>query len=640
MSSWRRKFAVQMALQMLYNSSFMRRIILTSILALALVGSTAWAEIERNPHSRSGSGVEEGQDRQVNLIDLPAADVDNTISLAARITLAHAVANSVKATAGRLLAAAPAPVETTAKAAEDPVTEPAPDPASDQPVVEPPANKDKPDPKARQDAAIADETEPKQQQVATLDDLADAQRGRMTGDQSDDVVIDTEPVVDGQALQTLTGGQQPAPAETAEADQPEEGAPPAAEGEEQNPPEDAVETLSHYDPDKDERRPNLTQRFKDYRGNDTVSVNPSVDDQLLLADEAAGSHGSAPELEQDSGTSPAPEAEANKGQEDEAGGTSSWVRAAPAGRARPVTAPSTWNRPERLPQLHPPEQAEPIEPAESPESELEQPTLPDPNLALADPVAPPVSALMDPSSLEHEFALAPVADSADARASAMAPVEPVIGDWPPRMPDYKISDRIRTVTRGNSRQKKIALTFDDGPHPEFTSQLLAVLGYYDVQATFFFVGVQAQKYPHWVKMVSQAGHEIGSHTYDHFRMPKMPREEKIYQIDEYQRLIEGLTGVTPRFMRPPGGQIDAETEKLLAERGMVLAMWDVALNDTHDDKTSEMILKTANRNIRSGSVVLVHDGIQATVDMLPALIEQLKAQGFEFVTMSELAAGL
>jgi len=91
-------------------------------------------------------------------------------------------------------------------------------------------------------------------------------------------------------------------------------------------------------------------------------------------------------------------------------------------------------------------------------------------------------------------------------------------------------------------------------------------------------------------------------------------------------------------MRPPGGQVDAETEDLLAERGMVLGMWDVALNDTRDGRTKDQMLSMAKRSIRSGSVVLAHDGIQATVEMLPGLIEYLRAQGYEFVTMSELAA--
>jgi peptidoglycan/xylan/chitin deacetylase (PgdA/CDA1 family) len=254
---------------------------------------------------------------------------------------------------------------------------------------------------------------------------------------------------------------------------------------------------------------------------------------------------------------------------------------------------------------------------------------------------PQTVAILDSANLTAGLMLAPVTQAdRNSQSATVAPVEPLLSDFSPHMPDYDISDRITTVARGNSRRKQVALTFDDGPHPEFTSQILAVLDQYDVPATFFFVGVQAQKYPHWVKMVHQAGHEIGSHTYDHFRLPKMPRQEKIYQIDEYQRLIEGLTGETPRFLRPPGGQIDAESEQLLADRHMVLAMWDVALNDTREDKTSEMIYKTAKSEIRSGSVVLLHDGIQATVDMLPELITQLKNQGFEFVTMSELAAGM
>jgi len=221
-----------------------------------------------------------------------------------------------------------------------------------------------------------------------------------------------------------------------------------------------------------------------------------------------------------------------------------------------------------------------------------------------------------------------------------APTEPQLYFGEPMMPDWNIAAGITNLSRGNPRLKQVALTFDDGPHPEFTSQLLSVLDFYDVPATFFFVGVQAQKYPHWVKMTNQAGHELACHTYDHFRLPKLPREEKAYQIDEFQRLVENLTGVTPRFLRPPGGRLDAETGEMLAERGMVLAMWDVAINDTYEGKTKDDTLGAALKNIRPGSVVLAHDGIQATIDMLPELITILRAQGYTFVTLSEMAAGL
>ena len=220
-----------------------------------------------------------------------------------------------------------------------------------------------------------------------------------------------------------------------------------------------------------------------------------------------------------------------------------------------------------------------------------------------------------------------------------APVALVLPSGKPQMPRYDVPASMKTISRGSSKKKLVALTFDDGPHPEYTSQLLAVLDYYDVPATFFCVGVQVQKYPHWLKMINQQGHEIASQTYDHFRLPKLPKSEKVYQIDEYQRLVESLVGVTPRFMRPPGGQADAETQQLLDQRQMVMAMWDVAINDTCSGKLEQELLDVSLKKVRPGSVLLAHDGVQATIDMLPELIETLRAQGYEFVTLSELAAG-
>jgi peptidoglycan/xylan/chitin deacetylase (PgdA/CDA1 family) len=231
--------------------------------------------------------------------------------------------------------------------------------------------------------------------------------------------------------------------------------------------------------------------------------------------------------------------------------------------------------------------------------------------------------------------LAPSADPAgaggfDLHAGVLAP------DWT----SVTIPRSVTELSRGNQRQRLVALTFDDGPHPEYTEQLLAILKYYDVPATFFFVGIQCVKYPQLVQQAYEDGFEIGSQTYDHFRMPNLPREEKEYQIDEYQLLIKRLTGSEPRFMRPPGGQVDDQTKSLLRERGIVLALWDVALNDTRDGKTAAEMLETAKARVRPGSVILAHDGIRATVELLPQLIEELRREGYEFVTMSELAAGL
>jgi peptidoglycan/xylan/chitin deacetylase (PgdA/CDA1 family) len=204
----------------------------------------------------------------------------------------------------------------------------------------------------------------------------------------------------------------------------------------------------------------------------------------------------------------------------------------------------------------------------------------------------------------------------------------------------RIPSSIAELSRGNQRKRQVALTFDDGPHQEYTEQILSILDYYDVPATFFFVGIQCVKHPDLVQKAYQRGDEIGSQTYDHFRLPNLPRDEKEYQIDEYQLLIKRLCGAEPRFLRPPGGQVDDQTKALLKERGIVLALWDVALNDTRDGKTAAEMLATAKARVRPGSVILAHDGVKATVELLPQLIEELRRQDYEFVTMSQLAADL
>jgi peptidoglycan/xylan/chitin deacetylase (PgdA/CDA1 family) len=261
----------------------------------------------------------------------------------------------------------------------------------------------------------------------------------------------------------------------------------------------------------------------------------------------------------------------------------------------------------------------------------------------ASPAAPAeekISALLPSGGLielgRARLAVMPL-ETAD-RFGSRAPTELAVPSGTPRMPDFDVSSRMRELARGNSKRKQVALTFDDGPHPEYTCQLLAVLEHYDVKATFFFVGVQSKRHPEWVKMSHQAGHEIASQTYDHFRLPKLPYNEKVHQIDAYQQVIEELTGTTPRFLRPPGGQVDNETATIARDRNMVIGLWDVALNDTQEDRSADEMLKLALREVRPGSVVLAHDGIQATIDMLPALIEALQKKGYEFVTMSELAA--
>ena len=302
---------------------------------------------------------------------------------------------------------------------------------------------------------------------------------------------------------------------------------------------------------------------------------------------------------------------------------------------------------------HPPEQEPP--PAEPPArgpSPRHSFDLPDTTLAQLDAgiaAAPKAeagvfAALPAPSTVEPLILTALESPPAGSALSAGVTEQPNIelalptGVLP--SPRFELPRGLTEFSRGNHKRRQVALTFDDGPHPQFTSQLLAVLGYYDVPATFFVVGIQVQKYPQWLRMIHQAGHEIGSHTYDHFRITKLPASEKAYQVDELQSLVGGLVGVKPRFLRPPGGHLDGETTRFINSRGLAIALWDVSLNDLAGGRTSSGLLKSALTKVRPGSVILAHDGVQSTIDMLPELITKLRAEGYEFVTLSELAAGL
>lgn len=218
-------------------------------------------------------------------------------------------------------------------------------------------------------------------------------------------------------------------------------------------------------------------------------------------------------------------------------------------------------------------------------------------------------------------------------------VQFILDELPENLEEFNVGKDgeaiVKELRRGSSSLKEVALTFDDGPHPLYTAKILAILRYYRVPATFFMVGVQAEKYPQWVQMVFQEGHEIGNHTYDHFRLVNLPYEEQVYQIEEFQRLIHGLTGFYPRFLRPPGGRFNSSTVKLMNKNGLALGLWTINPKDGTGVRGYEMYDQII-REVENGSIILFHDGSSEVVNILPRLIETLRRRGFEFVTMSQM----
>jgi len=200
------------------------------------------------------------------------------------------------------------------------------------------------------------------------------------------------------------------------------------------------------------------------------------------------------------------------------------------------------------------------------------------------------------------------------------------------------SDMIIMRTSPRPSEKLIALTFDDGPWPGQTNRILDILKDEGVHATFFMQGGRVKKSPGLAKRVADEGHLIGNHTLSHKRLTKEKPKEVRRQIVDGAKTIRSATGVQPVWFRPPYGAIDGDVWKQTRELRVKVALWDIDTRDWSRPGTSK-IIRTAEKNARPGSIILMHDGgddRRQTIAALPKIIRDLKARGFVFVTLEEL----
>lgn len=183
--------------------------------------------------------------------------------------------------------------------------------------------------------------------------------------------------------------------------------------------------------------------------------------------------------------------------------------------------------------------------------------------------------------------------------------------------------------------KYVALTFDDGPHPKVTPRVLKTLKEYNAKATFFMLGVQVEYYPDMAQKVAEAGHEIGNHSKGHPNLAKMSLSEVSKQITEASDLIEAATGGKPTLFRPPYGAMNESVKKVTKEQKTPIILWSVDSLDWKS-RNAQAVNKEVARNIRPGSIVLMHDIHRSTADALPQMLKSLKKQGYQFVTVSQL----
>jgi len=198
-----------------------------------------------------------------------------------------------------------------------------------------------------------------------------------------------------------------------------------------------------------------------------------------------------------------------------------------------------------------------------------------------------------------------------------------------------VGKRYHKIIKGNPGLKEIALTFDDGPHPKYTRELLDILKKYNVKATFFVVGKQAKKYPHLVKMQKRQGHVIGNHTYDHVSLLTVSTQEAFIQIKAAGKTIGALCGRPPHLFRPPGGNYNRAVIDIAEALGYTTVLWTANAGDCESISRGAMKWRIYSR-LNNGGIILMHDGIQKTLDILPATIENLRSKGYRFVTVEEM----
>ena len=185
-----------------------------------------------------------------------------------------------------------------------------------------------------------------------------------------------------------------------------------------------------------------------------------------------------------------------------------------------------------------------------------------------------------------------------------------------------------------SEKTYVALTFDDGPHPEYTGKILNILAEKNAPATFFIVGDRAELHPTLLRRMKQANCEIGNHTYSHVDLSKINNKEFLREIEKCNETIFNATGEYPKIYRPPFGRISKSNESSISDK-MTKILWTVDSSDwttSNSDKVADKVIKS----VKNKSIVLMHDFYKQSVEALPKIIDTLREKGYEFVTVSQL----
>lgn len=233
------------------------------------------------------------------------------------------------------------------------------------------------------------------------------------------------------------------------------------------------------------------------------------------------------------------------------------------------------------------------------------------------------------------------AEKAYAEARRTAPLQFYGGFASGLRPDLSppSAPRSSVVWSGRTDQRQVALTFDDGPMPDWTPRVLEVLARHDVPATFFLQGVNVQHHGA-IHRESIGTHELGNHTWDHPDLARLEYAECGDQLARTSAIIQETYGTRPTLFRPPYGHLAGSSLLAAAEQRLTTVLWSAQMNENRFEDNPAGIVASIRKAAQPGSIILAHDTGSAnrlvTIDNLAAIISGLKADGFIFTTVSNL----
>ncbi len=195
---------------------------------------------------------------------------------------------------------------------------------------------------------------------------------------------------------------------------------------------------------------------------------------------------------------------------------------------------------------------------------------------------------------------------------------------------------IKTTCQGGRESGAVAITFDDGPLPGMTDQILNLLNSYQVKATFFCIGKRVVANPEILKKIHEQNHLIGNHSFLHGHLFSLQSAGKIYEeLRLTDEAIEKVIQAKPRFFRPPYGVTNPNVAKAIQKGNYITTGWSIRSMDTVI-KDEEKLFQSVTKKLRAGDVILFHDFSETTIAILPRVIDHIFKSGLKVVRLDEL----